>query len=112
MCERAQWIRDAQVRSFAGRCHSAYKQIGCNARRVVHQHAQALPQNTYKTWHLRHTLYDVEFEKGITYVTTQDAAKHFITEVAWLFTCTVTRVRSRSYVISLGVMLASVQIAN
>ena len=33
-CGRAQWIGDAQVRSFAGRCHGAYKQIGCNARRI------------------------------------------------------------------------------
>ena len=52
-------------------------------RAALFTDAQALPQNTYKTWHLRHTLYDVEFEKGITYVTTQDAAKVSMTEVAW-----------------------------
>ena len=53
-------------------------------RAALFTDAQALPQNTYKRWlHPRHVLYEKQFEKGITHVTTQDAANYSISEVAW-----------------------------
>ena len=53
----------------------AYLEVRSNklsvARAALFTDAQALPQNKYRGWlHPRHTLYDKEFEKGITYVTT------------------------------------------
>ena len=42
----AQWIRDAQVRSFAGRSHRAFQQI--NARRGVHRRTGAATKHVQK----------------------------------------------------------------
>ena len=53
-------------------------------RAALFTDAQALPQNPYKRWlHPHYTLCDKEFEKGITFVTIQDAAKHLRAEVTW-----------------------------
>ena len=81
---------DARIGLVVRRCVQSLANVGvitnklAAMRAALFTDAQALPQNTYKRWlHLRHVLYDKEFEKGITYVITLDVANVSRAQVTW-----------------------------